>query len=152
MTRHRVVPSHSTVVLDRDVRAPRQVRRVIHDMCARSALPAQTVDNAMFVASALVTTSVRHAQGPLRMDVDVDDDNVTVRVRYSAAQRPTSSGRPAVGALRSWDVIKRLSRSFGYTSTGTDHEVWVNLSTEPSPSTSRRLRHGAHTCPVVDRP
>lgn len=121
--------SRSTVVLHRDARAPRQVRRVVHDMCTSSALAPRAVGNAMFVAGELVSRSVRHAAGPLLVEMSIDEDNLTVRVRYSAPPGgPAAHAKPAFGAMRSWDVVKRLSTSFGYASTGTEHEVWANLS------------------------
>jgi hypothetical protein len=132
--------TRSSVVLQCDARAPRRVRRVVHDMCARAAVPARAVDTAMFVAGELVSTSARHAQGSLVVEMSVDDDTLTVRVHYSApGPVPQVNVKPTVGAMRGWDVVRRLSNGFGYASAGDRHEVWARLSASGRPpGTGRR--------------
>ncbi len=107
--------------------APRLARQAVHSACRGLDLPAKVVDDASFVAGELVTNSIRQSRQRIRLAVLAEPDQVTLRVRDATREPPDSTGWNSVGALRHWEVVKRLSSSFGYRNVGTGRHVWAAL-------------------------
>ena len=121
-------PTHARtwVPLRSDARGPRRARRIVREACAGTTLPSRIVDDAVFVVGELVTGSIRQAGGPVELAVDLDRGQVTVRVHDAAPYAPAPTGA-SFGEVRSWDVVRRLSSTFGYRCDGRRREVWACL-------------------------
>ena len=122
MTAVEVVPASASapelawrsVSLPSDVRAPRTARRMVRRACGeRPELPIRLVDDATFVVGEIVFHAVRDSRARLEVAVDVEPDEVLIRVAQNRdnARGPTAA---SLGAIRSWEVVRRLSSSYGY--------------------------------------
>jgi hypothetical protein len=111
--------------------APRVARRLVRDLARGSALPERVVDNAAFVLGELVTTSLRQVGHPALVSVMLDDTQITVRVHDDGSERTVRDDRGA-GANRSWEVVKRLATSWGYSDDGARRELWATIRAEPA--------------------
>ena len=104
----------------------RAARRLVRDMCSASAVPPGLIDDATLVTGELVRSSVRQAQAPVDVVVEVDDGTVTVRVHDQgtgpAARRPAWKGTG-----RSRDIVARCSTSWGYHQCAGGREMWASF-------------------------
>lgn len=114
------------ITLRPGARAPRHARRIVHQTCSGSPLPAALVDNAAFVAGELVMQSLRQARGTMRLQVSSASNEVTLRIHDETPMPPVGDGTSG-GAERSWAVVRRLSTSFGYHCDGRTREMWALL-------------------------
>jgi len=116
--------SRQTFVLQFGALAPRLARERVRTMCHRADAPATPSDNAALVAGELVTTSLPEGAAPVRVKVRADHDTVVIRV---AGPNGSDAGVRSPGAMRRWEVVRRLSRSYGYRSFDGGREVWAML-------------------------
>lgn len=116
----------TTATLRPRAHAPRTARRLVRHVCAETGLPPRLVDDATFVAGELVTQSLRQTRSPVQIQVILDAGEVTLRVHgpFTAESTPSPIG---VGALRCWEIVKRLSTSYGYRSDSRGRELWAQL-------------------------
>lgn len=114
-----------TFVLRFGALAPRLARERVRAMCHHADTPGRLSDNAALVAGELVTTSLREGTGPVRVKVRADHRTVVIRVTGRGSSRVGAVNSP--GALRRWEIVRRLSRSYGYRSVDGGREVWAML-------------------------
>jgi anti-sigma regulatory factor (Ser/Thr protein kinase) len=121
------------------------VRRSLASDLSHSALPADTVDDALLVATELVTNSIRHATAQRSGYISVrwlpDPDGVTVSVTDGgSARRPELHDAPPDAANgRGLSIIAAVSDGWGVAEDGDGVTVWAHL---PSVATMRRTAGG----------
>ena len=108
--------------------APRLARRIVRDACSCSELPGRLVDDAVVVASELVTHRIRQTRQPVDVVVEVSTQGVTVRVQD---QQPATvmAFDPSAnsGQRRTRDLVQRLASSWGYSTSERGCEAWASL-------------------------
>jgi anti-sigma regulatory factor (Ser/Thr protein kinase) len=67
-------------------------------------------DDVLLVVSELVTNAVRHAPGPLALELGLVPGGVAVAVRDSSPSPPRSRNPDPTGG-HGWSIVRRLSRS-----------------------------------------
>jgi anti-sigma regulatory factor (Ser/Thr protein kinase) len=110
--------------------APRVARRMLRELARQSQLPARVVDDAAFVLGELVTMSLDQVGSRVAVLVVLDDHEITVRVRDGGTDARALRHDHTAGAIRRWDVVKRLAASWGYTRDGVHRELWATLRTD----------------------
>lgn len=104
--------------------APRFVRRVVREVCAGSALPSRTIDDAVLVASELVTDRLKQTRTVLDVTVEAGRCGVTIRVR----DRDTVPSTPVRGGSpRCREIVHRLASSWGYSHGQHGWAAWASL-------------------------
>ena len=118
--------------------APWMARRLVHQLGGQVGLPDRVTSDAALVLGELVTTRLQQTHRGVDVVIDLDPDQVTVRVKDHSAAPPLLGHDPRTGPAHSTAVVERLSSSWGYSSRENGHEVWALLRA-PGP----RLRSGA---------
>lgn len=119
-----------------DARSPGAARRFVHDALAAH-VPTSSLDDVVLATSELVTNAVLHAQTPLIVVVDYDENGGTVHsVRVSVADGdpgPPVQQPPDTQAItgRGLQIVEALAERWGY-GPRVDHEpgkqVWATLN------------------------
>lgn len=107
----------------------RRARRAVTRVCDGSFLPAQLVDDASRVAVELVANSLRQTHHPAELSITLTCAGLLVRVRERAAP----GGEHSPGAILSWNSVRQLSASFGFSYDGEQRQTWALLRPAPPP-------------------
>lgn len=107
--------------------SPRLARRLVRELASGSSLPTHVVDDAAFIVGELVTSSIREVHRTAVVTVELDDSYITVRVHDDGGD-PLVSARSG-GAMRRWEVVRRLATSWGYARDGEQRELWATIRT-----------------------
>jgi anti-sigma regulatory factor (Ser/Thr protein kinase) len=103
---------------------------MLRELARTSQLPDRVVEDAAFVLGELVTMSLDQVGSQTVVTVVLDDREITVRVHDAGTDaKPLRHDRTA-GAVRRWDVVKRLAASWGYSRDGVQRELWATLRTD----------------------
>jgi anti-sigma regulatory factor (Ser/Thr protein kinase) len=110
------------------VRSPARARQAAAEMVARLHLE-PIGDELALVVSELVTNAVRHAEPPVRLEIQADDDRVTVAVADGSPGRPVPrvAADDAEGG-RGLAMIDLLAADTGVRPSPPGKTVWAALS------------------------
>lgn len=105
-------------------------RRVAQEWCVDRGIPDGSGRDIVLVVSELVTNALLHGQGRITLDLDLDDDEVVVRVSDRLRQGP-----PVVAHVpdmlsvsgRGWLMTQSIARSTGVTNTLHGKTVWARI-------------------------
>lgn len=127
MTERRSAP-RQCFDLDGGNRSPAQARAVAADMVAALHLEPLSDDLAL-VVSELVTNAVRHAEPPVRLELQATADCVTVAVADGSSAAPVTrdSGPDAEGG-RGMSLVEMLSAETGVRPHAPGKTVWATLN------------------------
>ena len=116
------------VDLEDSLRSPARARKVTADMVARLHLEPMG-DELALVVSELVTNAVRHAGPPVRLEIQADDDRVTVAVADGSPGRPVprQAADDAEGG-RGLPMIDLLAAETGVRANPPGKTVWAALT------------------------
>jgi len=81
-------------------------------------------DDAAQIVGELVTSSVRQSRSSVDVLVVCSVSGVTMRV-HDASTNPPRMGE--YGSARGWDVVRRLSTTWGYCNRENGREFWASL-------------------------
>lgn len=115
------------IELEDSVRSPAKARRAAADVVAQLHLE-PIGDDLALVVSELVTNAVRHAEPPVRLEIQADDDRVTVAVADGSPGRPVA--RPAAEDAeggRGLPMIDLLAAETGVRPSPPGKTVWAAL-------------------------
>jgi anti-sigma regulatory factor (Ser/Thr protein kinase) len=114
--------------LEDSVRSPARARQAAAEMVSRLHLE-PIGDELALVVSELVTNAVRHAEPPVRLEIQADDDRVTVAVADGSPGRPVPRDAPddAEGG-RGLPMIDLLAAETGVRPSPPGKTVWAALS------------------------
>lgn len=121
--RSRSVPSRPSAFVE--------ARRFVRDT-AGAAVPSSLIDDAVLLASELVTNAVRHADGspddPIEITVSIDERALAVSVRdrgvgFEPEEPPVRSDQGGWGL----NLVRSLSSRWGVTPREPGTEVWFEL-------------------------
>jgi hypothetical protein len=107
--------------------APRLARRLVHEVCGQVGVPDRVSDDAAQIVGELVTSSIRQARTQVDVLVLCSDAEVTLRVQDTSTQAPLMGEHGQHGAARGWDVVRRLSTTWGYCNRENGRELWASL-------------------------
>ena len=107
--------------------APRVARRLVHELGGQAGLPDRVTSDAALVLGELVNTRLRQTHYRVDVVIDLDPDQVTVRVKDHSAAPLQLGHDPRTGPAHSTAVVERLASSWGYCSRENGHEVWALL-------------------------
>lgn len=108
------------------------VRRQLADDLAAYDLPAQTIDDAVLVASELVGNAIRHTDvsrsGTLNVSWDVDESGVRVAVADPSSQEPRlrAAGIEDVSG-RGLAIVSAVSDDWGVERVAQGKRVWAHV-------------------------
>ena len=116
------------IELEDSVRSPAKARRAAADVVAQLHLEPMG-DELALVVSELVTTAVRHAEPPVRLEIQADDDRVTVAVADGSPGRPVprDAADDAEGG-RGLPMIDLLAAETGVRPSPPGKTVWAALT------------------------
>ena len=114
--------------LEDSVRSPARARKATADMVAQLHLE-PLGDELALIVSELVTNAVRHAEPPVRLEIQADDERVTVAVADGSPGRPVprQAADDAEGG-RGLPMIDLLAAETGVRPTPPGKTVWAALS------------------------
>ena len=120
-------PRHCIDLAD-SVRSPARARQATAEMVSELHLE-PIGDELALVVSELVTNAVRHAEPPVRLEIQADDDRVTVAVADGSPGRPTPRTAPddAEGG-RGLPMIDLLAAETGVRPSPPGKTVWAALA------------------------
>jgi hypothetical protein len=121
-------PSTSALRLRPRPAAPQVARTFVDKVCRRSALPRNVTDNATLIAGELVTTSVTQARTDIELSVHVCADRVMLRVHDWGDGSPLVSPDGRAGVKRTWNIVRRVAVSWGYSCGPTGRDLWASLT------------------------
>ena len=123
----RSAPRHCIDLAD-SVRSPARARQAAAEMVSQLHLE-PIGDELALVVSELVTNAVRHAEPPVRLEIQADDDRVTVAVADGSPGRPVPKVAPddAEGG-RGLAMIDLLAADTGVRPSPPGKTVWAALS------------------------
>jgi anti-sigma regulatory factor (Ser/Thr protein kinase) len=129
--------------LDPQASSPRRGRWFVRDACRDWQLDALR-DDAMLVASELVTNAVTHAGTTARLVVRYDGLGLIIRVRDRRPDRAlplrSADARPPGYGLA---LVAAVSGDFGVTTTQSLKSVWAFLPVDKAAATTRAIRRAA---------
>ncbi|MDP9094911.1 MAG: ATP-binding protein [Actinomycetota bacterium] len=106
--------------------APRLARRLVHDLCGQVGVAERVSEDAAQIVDELVTSSIRQARTQVDVYVLCSEAEVTLRVQDTSTQAPLM-GERGQNAARGWDVVRRLSTTWGYCNRDNGRELWASL-------------------------
>jgi hypothetical protein len=119
--------------------APGAARKLTYASCSRAGTSLSVVvDDAALVAGELVRTSIRQTRARVTLRVVCDERQVTLRV-HDQGVPPTARRDLDTGAARSWEIVRRLSASWGYSEGPSGREMWATLRVVPGYPPNSRL-------------
>ena len=115
------------VVVEHGEHGPRQAREAVEHWARRSGVE-RLADDLVLIVSELVTNAVRYGAPPVRVEVALGDDLVTVAVVDAAPQRPAvrQAGHDAEGG-RGLLLIDLLAAEHGVRADPPGKAVWAAL-------------------------
>jgi anti-sigma regulatory factor (Ser/Thr protein kinase) len=105
-------------------------RRVAHEWCDQRLIDEDAARDVVLVVSELVTNALLHGQGRITLDLDVEDDDVLVRVSDKLRQGPPIVAHvPDMMSVsgRGWLMTQSIARTTGVTNTLHGKTVWAKI-------------------------
>jgi anti-sigma regulatory factor (Ser/Thr protein kinase) len=116
------------IELDDSLRSPARARKLTAEMVAELHLE-PLGDELALIVSELVTNAVRHAEPPVRLEIQADDDRITVAVADGSPGRPVprQAADDAEGG-RGLPMIDLLAAETGVRPSPPGKTVWAALA------------------------
>lgn len=111
--------------LPSDARAVREVRRFVHQTLSGAGVSAETVENAVLLASEVFTNVVLHASTPADVRTSLDGKRVRIEV---------TDGSPQLPELRVFDFVSASGRGLAILA-----ELAAAWGVDPLPSQGKRV-------------
>ncbi|CAN5790505.1 hypothetical protein BH09ACT7_BH09ACT7_38850 [soil metagenome] len=127
-TATRSASTRRRALLHPTVFAPRIARRMVHELGDPADLPERVVDDAALVLGELVTESIRQSRRDVEVDVQLRNQQITLRVRDAHARAPLFDGEIENAPARSSATVQHLAASWGCCRYERGWEVWAVLS------------------------
>jgi signal transduction histidine kinase/DNA-binding response OmpR family regulator len=109
-----------------------EVRRAVVAALTEWGLDPDVVSDVQLIVSELVTNAVRHAAGPMRCRVRLDERRLVVDVADGGTDRPqTREFDPAAPNGRGLHLVQALSSEWGVRPTGAGKSIWCVVPTAP---------------------
>lgn len=120
------------------VTAPSAARGIVRQLCAELRLP-ELSNTAALLTSELVTNAVRHAPGPLRLNLSATKGKLVISVYDEDSQPPRPrSPEPREPGGRGLVLVDRLAEHWGCTQVPDDGKVvWFALRPQRPPVAER---------------
>ena len=109
--------------------APRAARKLAYDLCQQAGSTV-LVDNAALVAGELVRTSIHQTRAAVTLQLTCEPGQVTLRVRDGGSGSPIRDDKTDAGAVRCWDIVRRLAVTWGFAEQQSGREMWATLRDE----------------------
>ena len=110
----------------RDVTSITDARRFARETLVH--LPAEAMDAVELMVSELATNSVKHANSPFTLKIDVTHTELRVEVRDQGSGQPQlASPAPTDPAGRGLQIVQTLSSRWGAERTAGGKSVWFEL-------------------------
>jgi hypothetical protein len=122
----RLGPGHS---------APRTARKLVYNVGRQAGSPAPLIDNAAFVVGELVRTSISQTHSQITVQLTCEASQVTLRVRDGGSGSPLRNNDIDASAARCWDIVRRLSVTWGFSDQQSGCEMSATLRED-----GRRIR------------
>lgn len=120
------VSTRRRIRLHPTVFAPRISRKLVYEVGDPAGLPDGLVDDAAFVVGELVTESIRQSHRDIEVEVQLTDQQITIRVRNATAQAPLIGQVEKVPARHS-ATVRQLATSWRCWQYQRGWEVWAVL-------------------------
>lgn len=105
-------------------------RRVAHDWCEARVINEDVTRDVVLVVSELVTNALLHGQGRITLDLDIEDDDILVRVSDKLRQGPPIVAHvPDILSVsgRGWLMTQSIARTTGVNNTLHGKTVWARI-------------------------
>lgn len=121
---------HRSWPLEGDRAAGSEARRLVANALRTRGVEETAFYETLSVVTELVLNAVEHAGTPLSLDVDIDDNQVSVRVGDGSPHPPVvrESGPRKVKVQRGLKLVAGLSARWGFEPAGAGKVVWAELA------------------------
>ena len=124
-----------SVWLEAHLTAPHDARELVRALAMEWGLTNPTLDDAVSVASELVTNAVVHAHSRLQLSVTMGSEHLTIRVasaflRADDSSTETPRADSTDHGVGLW-IVDHLAESWGTLNTRQGKAVWASLSLGP---------------------
>jgi anti-sigma regulatory factor (Ser/Thr protein kinase) len=122
-------PAPRAVTLPAELPSVRAARRFVLSHCVALELTEERCDDALLLASELVTNAVLHGRSEVGLEVTADDDRLRVSVHDENSRHPVPvSEDPAALDGRGLALVDALAEQWGVEDLPMGKAVWFELS------------------------